>query len=50
MKSCLGLIVATVILLGTIATGLGVWYLSHTTELGRKKAPAKVETPTKVDR
>jgi hypothetical protein len=43
MKSCLGLIVATVILLGTIATGLGVWYLSHTTEFERAGAPAKAD-------
>ena len=46
MKSCLGLILATVILLAVVATGAGLWYLSHTAEFSRKdKAP-----PAKVDR
>jgi len=42
MKSCLGLILAILILVAVVATGAGLWYLSHTSEFSRKdkEAPA----------
>jgi len=43
MKSCLGLILATLILVGVIATGAGLWYLSRTAEFSLNETPASSE-------
>jgi hypothetical protein len=40
MKSCLGLLLALMILLAVIGTGAAIWYLSDTAEFSRKEAPA----------
>lgn len=40
MKSCLGLLLALIILLAVIGTGAAIWYLSDTAEFTRKEAPA----------
>jgi len=43
MKSCLGLLLAMLILIAVIATGAGLWYLSSTAEFSRKDAPAAAQ-------
>jgi hypothetical protein len=40
MKSCLGLLLALIILLAVLGTGAAIWYLSDTAEFTRKEAPA----------
>ena len=43
MKSCLGLLLSLLILAAVLATGAGIWYLSHSTEFARKDQPASQE-------
>lgn len=40
MKSCLGLLLALIILVAVIGSGAAIWYLSDTAEFSRKDAPA----------
>lgn len=40
MKSCLGLLLAMIILVAVIGSGAAIWYLSNTAEFSRKGAPA----------
>jgi hypothetical protein len=41
MKSCLGLIVALLILIAVVATAGGLWYLSQSAEFARKAPMAQ---------
>jgi hypothetical protein len=43
MKSCLGLLLAMLILIAVIVTGSGLWYLSSTAEFSRNDAPAAAQ-------
>jgi len=40
MKSCLGLLIAMLILVAVLAAGAGIWYLSASAEFSRKDQPA----------
>ncbi len=41
MKSCLGMLIALVVLVAVIGSIAGIWYLSDTAEFARKEAPAR---------
>ena len=41
MKSCLGMLLALVVLVAVIGTLAAVWHLSDTAEFTRKEAPAR---------
>jgi len=41
MKSCLGLILAMLVLVAVLATGAGIWYLSSSAEFSRATPPVK---------
>ena len=46
MKSCLGMIIAIVILIAVLGGAAGIWYLSHSSEFSRKgEAPAAPANP-----
>lgn len=38
MKSCLGLLMTLIILVGVIGSGVAIWYLSTSTEITKKPA------------
>jgi hypothetical protein len=40
MKSCLGMLIALIVLIAVIGSAAGIWYLSDTAEFERKEAPA----------
>lgn len=41
MKSCLGMLIALLVLIAVIGSVAGIWYLSSTAEFERKEAPAR---------
>ncbi len=41
MKSCLGMLLALLVLVAVLGTLAGVWYLSDTAEFTRREAPAR---------
>jgi hypothetical protein len=43
MKSCLGLLLATLILLAVLATGGAIWHLSSSVEFSRQAPAARAK-------
>ncbi|MEM1082630.1 MAG: hypothetical protein AAGI48_00785 [Verrucomicrobiota bacterium] len=41
MKSCLGMLIALIILIAVIGAAAGIYYLSSTSEFERKEAPSR---------
>jgi hypothetical protein len=39
MKSCLGMLIAIIVLIGVIGSAVGIWYLSNTAEFERVESP-----------
>ncbi len=45
MKSCLGMLVALLVLVAVLGTGAGIWYLSDTAEFARQEASVSGPDP-----
>lgn len=48
MKSCLGILIVTLICVAVVGGGSLIWHMSNTSEFSRKSLPPKKKAPSDV--